>query len=528
MQIKTSFIATSMILMLLIVLAACGGDSDGGGESQSDESEPAATPTPTLTNFDMGGNTGVLAWVGDARAPGDQNLAEPGSLVLVEANGDLNTISALPSGTNRIYACGDQSTSVDGRYFAFYVGGDDGTLYLADGNTDLYAVDQIDALGCIGTGAFEFSPDGQNFAYIDFADNTQTDPVAQGFLYVRDSASRDERYSFDNVAAFDISDTQVAYVGVFSDYNEAALTVWEDGNTDEVGTFFSDQNCTFSSAGVSLFSDDEIVVLLGQRCSGSGTTWQLYTGDTSGGGVSEVLSGSARGSFFSESRTNALFASQNGDVVYYAIPNGIARNIVNMRQVIPTEPEEGEDLVEDVLMPRFTSRLYNPDDNALPIVSPNGSWAVVTSEDVNGNVAITVFDLVDTTAPPLTLNPVGRGEKISSIAFTPDSQRLLFVAGGTDGEDNSLFMITLATGADERLIRGRFGQVIPSGESTHAILTEWRVTPDPGEPSYLNLIRMNLDDPDDVDTLFEGAEVVDDQVNDQRFIYPLSWRGVSE
>lgn len=519
------------ILIISVLIIACGGDSgnsanngDGDGDGGA-QSQPSPTPQPI--HVDLDGTAGVLSWIGAGRAPGQQSSSTPGQLVLIERNGDVNPVFDLPAGTTRVYACGEQATSTDQRYFAFYVGGDHGSLFIAEQAERLYEVDRIDALGCIGSGALQFSPDGNRFAYIDFADNAQTDPVAQGIMYVRDSSSDeldDVVYSFDNVAAFDIADTEVAYVGIFSNYAEAALTLWSDGVTDEIGTFFADQGCRFAGAQVSLMGENGVGVLLGQRCEGAGTRWAIYTGDTTGGGVTRVLNGNATGSFFSESRTAALFTSHVGEVMVYAIPNGIARNLVNLRMTTLGTPDDGEDITESAIMPRFTSRLYNPDDNALPVVSPDGRWVAVVSNTVNNDVAINIFDLVDPEDPPLILNPVARGDTISSIGYTPDSSTLLFIAGGSNGDNNSLFSVQLATGVDQRLMRGRYGYLIPSASGDFAVLTEWRVLTDPREPAYLNLITMDLNDPDTVEVLFEGADIVNDSVTNQRFVYPLAWR----
>ena len=531
---KRFFPTRAVLLIQLLIISgliiACGGDAGNvaNNENAGEDSPPPPSPTPQPINIDLDGTAGVLAWVGEGRLPGQQSSDAPGELVLIERNGDVTPVFTLPSGTNRIYACGEQATSTDQRYFALYVGTDHGSLFIADQAETLFEIDRIDALGCIGSGALQFSPNGERIAYIDFADNAQTDPVAQGIMYVRESNSRDTEevlFSFDNVAAFDIADTQVAYVGIFSDYNEAALTIWDDGDTDEVGTFFSEQGCRFAGAQVSLMANNGVSILLGQRCeSGAGTRWAIYAGDIAGGGVTRVLNGNATGSFFSESRTATLFASHEGEVMVYAIPNGIARNLVNLRMTTLTESDAGEDITESAVMPRLTSRLYNPEDNALPVVSPDGRWVAMVSNTVNNDVAINIFDLVNPDNPPLILNPVNRGDTISSIGYTPDSATLLFVAGGSNGDNNSLFGVSLEDGVDERLIRGRYGHVIAAATGDFAILTEWRVLTDPREPSYLNLITMDLNDPDTTEVLFEGADIVNDSVTSQRFIYPLAWR----
>ena len=183
-SVGRSSIILIVFSVLIVLLASCGGDSGG---DDGDSVDPSVSPTPELTDVDIDGGPGVLVWVGDGRAPGDQSLNTPGELAIIEPDGDYHMIMNLRAGTNRVYACGEQATSRDYRYFAFYVGNDHGSLYLADGDEHLYEVDRIDALGCIGGNALQFSPDSTRFAYIDFADNAQTDPVAQGIMFVRET-----------------------------------------------------------------------------------------------------------------------------------------------------------------------------------------------------------------------------------------------------------------------------------------------------------------------------------------------------
>ena len=52
---------------------------------------------------------------------------------------------------------------------------------------------------------------------------------------------------------------------------------------------------------------------------------------------------------------------------------------------------------------------------------------------------------------------------------------------------------------------------------------EWQQVEDPKEPLYLNLVTVDIES-SAVTTLWEGAEIVDGKVTNQRFAYPLAWR----
>ena len=52
---------------------------------------------------------------------------------------------------------------------------------------------------------------------------------------------------------------------------------------------------------------------------------------------------------------------------------------------------------------------------------------------------------------------------------------------------------------------------------------DYQVVEDEREPPFLNLVEINIDTSETV-LLFEGADVVDGEVTNQRFAMPLSWR----
>jgi dipeptidyl aminopeptidase/acylaminoacyl peptidase len=166
---------------------------------------------------------------------------------------------------------------------------------------------------------------------------------------------------------------------------------------------------------------------------------------------------------------------------------------------------------------------YSGSVNAIPRVSPDGRWlaAVVTSP--NNENALYIWSLADASVAPITLRAGSAGDAISSLAFSADSSRLVLVAGGSDGADNSLVAVDLATGTDFRVARGRFGSGLTlSPDGGYAALLSWQKVDDPKEPLYANLVAIAIQN-SVVTTLYTGAEVVDGKVSNQTFAFPLFW-----
>lgn len=526
-------------VMLLLVLAACGGSGDGGGDDDGADAGPTATPAPAESLFttDLSGagvgagrDSRLLAWIGSAAAPGQQSANAPGQVVLVRGNGETETLFDLPVGTSRVHACGEQATSPDGRYFAFFTGGDTGTLYLMDGTREPREVRELMAMGCNSVASFQYTPDGERFAVIDFEPDAPSSDFAHGFLYVYNTGNVEQVARFDNVAAFDITDTALAFIGFFTDSQdratEAGVSIWQQGGEpDEITTLFAGDGCQFTSGQVVYTGLDTLAALMGQRCNGSGTTWDLYTIDVTAGTANRAIDGSTPGSFLSYARTNGLFAQPDGGIVYYTLPDGLTANTVNVRAAVLDTLEPGDDLIDSGVMPRFSSRPYDPASNAPPAISADGRWVAIASSDPNGNAAVNVLDLSDPAAVPVTIRAGSRGDTVSALAFTPDSTRLLFVAGGNNGGDNSLFALDLARGVETRIARGHFVQVVPAPDGEAAGVSAWAFPDDPNQPMYMTLDVVALPG-GEIETLARGAAISDDgDVDDRHFIYPLSWRG---
>lgn len=529
-----------LLVALLMALVACSGGSDGGDDDAAPAADAAPTSTQTpaesLITDDLTGGGGavtavdrLLVWVGRGSEPGQQSADAPGQLLMVRGTGATDVVMALPRGTSRVLACGEQATSPDGRHFAFFAGGDSGSLYLMDGIDTPQEVREMNALGCGSVAAFQFSPDSERYGVIDFEPDAINSTFAHGFLYIYETGSNRQVIRFENVAAFDISDDMLAYVGFFADRQgravEAGISLWDGSEEpEEVTTLFAEPGCQFASGQIVFTGEQTVAVLMGERCPDSVMRWTLHTVDGAAGAAALALSGQTGGSYLSYARTNGLYAAPDAGGVVYTLPDGLSANSVSVRRADLSSAEPGADLVRYGVMPRYTSRPYDPDLNTSPAIAPDGNWVAVASSDPDANVAVNVFDLRSPDAAPIVINGSSRGDRVVSMAFTPDSSTLLFVTGGSDGGDNSLFALDLTTGVETRVTRGHFVQLVPSPDNDVVGVSAWDFPDDPREPRFMILEVIALED-GAANTLARGALLTEaGQVQDRHFIYPLAWR----
>jgi Tol biopolymer transport system component len=144
----------------------------------------------------------------------------------------------------------------------------------------------------------------------------------------------------------------------------------------------------------------------------------------------------------------------------------------------------------------------------------------------NNENTLRIINLADPSIAPITYDAASRGDVISAMTFTPDSQALLFVEGSESSNrdgDNSLFSLNLSEGTASRIARGLFGpEIIVSPDGSTIAATDVQVPDDNREPTFSNLVEIALDGAKT--PLIEGGEITDGKVNNQQFIYPLAWR----
>ncbi|MCA0458724.1 MAG: hypothetical protein LCI00_32520 [Chloroflexi bacterium] len=472
----------------------------------------------------------LLVWVAKGAAPGSQSASEPGQLAYLGSDGVAETVLELPAQVSRVESCGDTALSPDGSTYAFYVGLDKGSLYaMHEGETPV-KVSDVQALTCLGGGTFQYSPDGSQLGYISYEGDAATSEFADGFLHIASTSDFSEVYSYENVTAFDLTETGAAFVSFFTndqnEADEAAIMVWNGSGQQEVATLNpASDDCKFTSASIAGLADGKLLLVLGHRCKSGDTTtnWQLYSVDPADRSATLAASASQPGAFASFARSNRIYLSPEGDQALFTVPDGITANTVGLKRV------SVENLsLADVLDKQVVAATYNGAPNAFPRVSPDGNWltAVVTSP--NGENSLYVWSLTDPAVAPIMVSAGSTGDTVSSLAFTPDSSRLLAVVGGADTASNSLIAIETANGRDSRIARGHFGKgltISPDG-STVALL-DWQIPSDTTQQPYTNLVSINLND-GSTTTLYTGADVVDGKVSNQRFAFPMTWIGAAQ
>jgi WD40 repeat protein len=387
-------------------------------------------------------------------------------------------------------------------------------------------LDDVQALTCLGSGTFQYSPDGARIGYIAYEADAVDSEFADGFLHVVNSADQKEVLSYENVTAFDLSDDGAALVSFFTnDKNEAdeAAVIWWDGSSmREVATLQpASEDCKFTSASVATLPDGKLLLVMGHRCKkgDTATSWQLYSVNPTERSATLAASATQPGSFAAFARSNVIYVSPTGDQAYFTIPDGITANTVGLKRVNLSDLS-----LSDVLDKQIVMATYNGGANAFPRLSPDGKWLAAVITSPNNDNTLQIWNLADPSVAPITLSAGSTGDTVSGMEFTPDGSKLLAVVGGDKTANNSLIAVELASGRDLRVTRGHFGQglaVSPDGNGI-AVL-DWQIPEDTKEPPYANLVAIEAST-GAVTTLFAGADIQEGKVVNQRFAYPMLWR----
>jgi len=484
--------------------------------AQEDEEEAAPQPEHILT------------WIENGANPAETSPSVEGKLALINSTGEIQDVIPVPAQTSRLIACGDEALSPDGSLFAFYMGLDTGSLYLMSGSNAPSLVENVNSLTCLGGGTFQYSPDSAWLAYIAYEPDASTSEFADGFLKVISTSSMSEQFSYGNVTAFDMNNDGVALVSFFTnDRNEAdeAAVLWWSGNAErEVATLRSDEGCRYTSASIGIAPDGSLMAIMGHRCTSGDTrtSWQIYMIDTESRSATMAMTDFQAGTFAPYARTNNIFFSPDGTTAFFTTPDGVAANTVSVQAINTSSMAMTALIPERAIMTTLSGA-----PNAFPRLSPDGRWLALVVTSPNNTNTLSILDLSDPAAAPITAEAGSTNDLVSDMAFSADSQRLIFISGaGGGGRDanNSLSAIDLSTGSNFRVKRGHFAPglaVSPDGVIIAAL--DYQVLEDTSQPPYLNLIQVNAES-GEATTLFEGATLVDGKVTDQRFGYPLAWR----
>lgn len=471
----------------------------------------------------------LLVWIADAQRPGRHTASESGKLVWIDSEGNQEDFMVLPDQITHVMTCGQtDAVSPDGESLAFYVGSDVGTLHVLRGTDSLFVVDpDFHAMGCAGQGTFDYFPDSSKFAYIDYDPNSLNNLYGEGVLRIYNNVTFEQIRSFESVTNFDIEGDQIAYVRFFEndrgEANEAAIVLW-NGETDrEVATLFAETDCQYNSAGIELLPGGNIVVITGHRCStgDTRTNWQYYLIDSENRTATQITQSPQPGRYFAFSRTNTLFSSPDGTTTFFTVPDGLTNHTVALNQVDMSSMSITNVVPEYVVMPRYTNNPYAA-ENHPTIQSADDVWLSMVRNSADNEATLSLFDLSQPNLPPIDISAGSRGDQIVEMEFTPDNSSVMYVAGGNNGGDNSLWGVDLATGNNYRVRRGRYGWGVISPDGGRMALINWEPTEGNRDP-YATLVIVDIEAASET-LIFNGGEMVNDELTGVRFALPLAWR----
>lgn len=506
------------LLLFALLLTACGGAGGGstGGVSISGK---------------------LLVWMGDGESPAQRSANATTQVAYITGAGAVEKLLDVDGGAAGVIPCGNEAASANSQHFTFFVnvpqaGVDGGILYQITNADAPRRIGEAHAVTCLGNGAFQYAPDGRRLGYIDYRGFSETADFAAGTLRVLDSSSLQSQASFENVTAFQLTNTHAYFISLFTSggtqAREAGVQVWNSGSSaSEISTLYADEGCRLTSGEITATSSERLAVVVGQRCA-SGTSWQFYLVNLTDGTSSRVADGRLNTSYATSARTNNLFpAGSDASTLYFTIPDGLALNTTRIVAVsVDNVTLDNAVIDRAAVMPRYTARTFTLGRDAGPVFSPDGRWLAVAVAHSTVNPVVALLNLADPSQPPIRITAGDRGLGIPYMAFSRDSRTLYYLVGGGDGRDNTLFALDTQSTTERRLLRGRFGSgaVAPDGRSI--ALMQWQQSDEARPRTYIDLavVATSGDNPQ-AQTLFSGlVRAEDGTVTGRRWAYPLAWR----
>ncbi len=471
----------------------------------------------------------LLVWVAEAQRPGRQGAQNPGELLWIDSQGNFEPFMVLPPQTTHVMTCGRTSSlSPDGESLAFYAGADIGTLHILRGTDSLFVVDtDFHAMGCTGNGTFEFFPDSSQFAYIDYAPGSLDGAYGEGILRIYNNTTFEQIRQFELATAFDVEGSGLTYIRFFTNDRgeavEAAVILWDGESDREVATLFSETDCAYNNANVKLLPDGNIIAIMGHRCStgDTRTNWQYYVISPENRTATQITQSPQVGRFFAFSRTNSILSSPDGSTSYFTVPDGITNHTVALMSVEMGNMIMTPVLDQNTIMPRYTNNPY-ASENHPSIQSADGAWLGAVQNTADNEATLSLIDMSQPGLPPIELNAGSRGDQIVELEFTPDNSRAIYVAGGDNGDDNSLWGVDLVTGNNFRIRRGQYGWGVISPDGGRIAVMNWMPTEN-NQPPYATLVIVDIESTQET-LLFNGGEVVNGDLTGVRFALPITWR----
>lgn len=470
-------------------------------------------------------NARVLAWI--------KPQSGGGTLTLLGMDGSQQVVLDVPANASIVTSCGENAISPNGKYAIIFIGTENnGALYLMeDDAAPVLLYDGLSAMACVGFHGIQFSPDSRLVGFLSYQPDfvNETSPISR--LLVYDTGTRQQVGNFENIAAFHMtSSNTLVYASFFKNVDkhavEVAVTVWDGANQREVATLFSDESlkCFFINASTQSNQEGSIALALGYRCNQGQlrtTQFQFYTIDANTRATTLLLSGQTGGQYFASTRTNGTFIAPNGRTLYVAMPDGLASNTGSLNAVSLDTP------TLKPVVPQYGvfATLRPPANRAIshgPVLSQNGAWVALAANDANENGTLYLIELDKPELNPITLRVGGRGDTVTDLFFNNENTQLFYVSGGANGGNNAAFLVNLATGVEERLVRGRYGEGVLSTDGGRVALLNWISFAD-NKPMYPSIVALDLKTAQQV-VLYEGGQVVDNNLVNPQTLRVIAWR----
>jgi hypothetical protein len=361
----------------------------------------------------------------------------------------------------QIKRCGHDYWAADGQGVALFTGPTEGeiAIYPIAGGAPI-PLGTSHRMACAGPATFQFSPNGQRAAYINWDFYVLDNEYAYGNLMVYDATNGTQLGTFDWTNSFTLYDDGVLMLRLYPDgegYATEGDLDWWDGTARRTLITLEpvyppdteDVDCGIRSSSVARVGDTAYV-LMGQRCEQTNqNNWRLISVPMAGGAATEIVFDTPAGGFFSESFTTNLYPTKDGAGFLVTTPSGLRRNTVNLQWVTPegaiTPILQGEHVVVD----RFGDRLTESRHNR---VSLDGSALAFITTTANDIQALYLLDLTTPGGTPDLVEEEGTDQRIFQYFWA--SNNTLFYAAGSI-ESSSLSMVRPG-GEAQRLERGRF------------------------------------------------------------------------
>ncbi len=474
----------------------------------------------------------LLVWLSEGPEPERKDPAVGSQLAAVFPNGVLTTLLEFDPTVIGLSRCSSQPVSADGRRFAFFasapsVGVDSGTLYQMTDFGAPVTVATIHRTGCALNG-FAYSPDSTQLAYINYQNFSDESEFITGTLTVRGVEDLLELGKLERASALAWNGAELLALQLFTNADgqadEAVVSLWDGTSSRELTSVLSAQSCRFTGGQISAAGADKIVVVMGERCRGGDgrTRWQFYVVDRATGSASLALSAPQDGGAFVSTQTYNITTLGDGTTVLFTAADGVSRDTASVFKVDMTTLATQTAVIDRAgVFRRYVPLRYTLGEIAPAVISPDRQfWAVVTALPDKSELVVVDFAALDA---PIRIPLQRSTDSVRTMAFTPDSTSLIYVAGDKGGADNAVFRLDLTTGVEQRLARGQYATAMAVRSDGAAALLQYRRTEEVQSKPYVDLVLVN---PDGSQQDLLGGVVLDEGgfFKNVRFAVPLAWR----